>query len=257
MKTIDKISSVLIIVVATFCFFVWPLALLGSQISVAEYHGVIRFLHEWQSFLAGLFAIGAAVLAAKPVWHQLNVSRIQTATAARDALNKSLQEIEERKKTSEEAWQGMVSDFMRVLLPHDYTQEPNIHPEWAWQADNSVFRVKEILCAHQGRRIDSVIVEGARNELIENIEQLSNCLNTINSETALDVGLYDEENISEEDISRIIAESGAAKRQLLNRIRAVRDSGTKMNSAFNEEIGDLLLRVRQMDNIVINASLIS
>lgn len=257
MKIIDKISIAIILIVAMFCFYVWPIALLGSQVSVDEYHGAIKFLYEWQSFLAGLLAIVAAILAAKPVWGQLKVLRVQTAAAARDTLNKNLQEIEERRKASEEAWQGMVSDFMRVLLPHDYAQEPNIHPEWAWQADSFVFRVKGILSAHQGRRIDSAAVEEARKKLIDSIEKLSDCLNTINSETALDVGLYDDEGISEEDVASIIAESGVAKKELLSRIQAVRESGSNMNHAFNEEIKALLIQIRQMDDIVINATLIN
>lgn len=256
-KMIDIISNILIFSVAIFCFFVWPVISLGSQIPHTSYPKIVVFLKEWQDLLAGMLAIAAAFWATRPVWHQLNVSKIQAAAEARTVLKKNLAEIEERKSYSEKILESITTDFMRVICPYDYDQEPDINPNWAWDAAHTLGIAERKFQILQSSRIDSAVVERARGALICDIDLLSDCLNTINVATGADHGLYDDEGITDEDRVRINAESDLAERQLVNRIRSVGASGRELDRAFNEEIKSLLSRIRQMDDIVINASLIS
>src|SRR3569833_3469868 len=77
--------------------------------------GVYAFLKDWQTLIAGGFAIVAAVIAAHPEKKKLTRMNIQSSIMAREVLVQRLSACETRQTKSNELLNGITSEFVRDI----------------------------------------------------------------------------------------------------------------------------------------------
>ena len=99
--------------------------------------GVYGFLRDWQTLIAGTFAIFAAIIAAHPVRKQLSRMNIQSSIMARQVLVERLLALEKRQAISRASLDSITSKFSRDIYCEDQWSEdpePTINSHWAFDA---------------------------------------------------------------------------------------------------------------------------
>jgi len=57
--------------------------------------GIGQFIYDYQTLIAGIGAIGAAIIAVRPVYHQLDLMRTQSNAVLKDMLVQRQAELEQ------------------------------------------------------------------------------------------------------------------------------------------------------------------
>jgi hypothetical protein len=215
----------------------------------ADYTGAWKLLYDWQTLATGLLALLAASIAAWPVWRQIRNQQLQSAVMAREVLLMRIAAIEARRDTTRKKLDGVTSDFMRRIYPHEWVAEPDISPEWASEAEQIVNEVLAALTANQETSFDGELIDTKRRVVIGQAKELSACLSEIHAPHSHD--LDDPElNLSTEQIAAVQAAATGAEGNLEQRISAVGKSSRELDAAFEVSLERIRARIRQIDVLV-------
>jgi hypothetical protein len=217
--------------------------------------GLGQFIKEFQSLLAGLMALLAAVIALRPVYKQLHVNQVQTAIAARELLFGRTRTIDRRRKTSSEEVRKITADFTARLYQGDQEGGPDIDPHWAHEADQIVGQVIEEFVRQQTGMGDREAIEEKRAFVIQTATALQRCLTDIHQIHSFDFD--DHENGWSEEATqknRAVAEAASteAEKHMDARISAVARSGKELDDAYVAELNEIRVRVLQINKLVLS-----
>ena len=213
------------------------------------------FIKAFQSLLAGLMALIAAVIALRPVYKQLHVNQVQTAIAAREVLVGRTKMIDYRRKVAASAIRKITSDFLAVLYQGDPDAEPDIDINWAFEADQIVGQVIEEFQLQQTGMGDREAIDEKRSHLIQAATELRNCLTDIHQFHSYDFDDPDNGWSPEETKAKLAAAEAASKeaeKHLDAKISAVAQSGKDLDDAYVAELDKIRIRVRQINKLVLN-----
>jgi hypothetical protein len=214
-----------------------------------------QFIKEFQSLLAGLMALLAAVIALRPVYKQLHVNQVQTAIAARELLFGRARTIEHRRKVAAEAIRKITSDFMARLYQGNPGGEPDVGPHWAHEADQIVGQVIEEFQLQQSGMGDREAIDEMRILLIQAATKLKSCLTDIHQIHSYDFDDPDNGWTPErtrEEVAAAEAASKEAEKHLDAKIGAVTKSGKDLDAAYVAELDEIRVRVRQISKLVLS-----
>ena len=214
-----------------------------------------QFVKDFQTLLAGLMALIAAVVALRPVYKQLHVNQVQTAIAAREVLFGRTRTIDHRRKVSAAAIRKITSDFMSRLYRGDQDGEPDIDINWAFEADQIVGQVIEEFRLQQSSMGDREAIDEKRTQLIQVATELRNCLTDIHQFYSYDFDGHENgwtEKETEEKRAAAEVASKEAEKHLDAKIRAVAKSGKGLDDAYVAELDEIRIRVRQINKLVLN-----
>jgi hypothetical protein len=206
-----------------------------------EYTGILKWLYNWQTLIAGLLALGAAWLAARPVWRQLTLS-------ARETLVMRVSAMESKQDTTRRLMASITAEFMSHLGPpygDDRGLDP--HPEWASEAENRVDSVVETLTTHQETSLDGELVDSKRKDIIQECGALSRCLSKIHAPYSIDFGGFE---APPEGERQAFEERGhLAARELESHTSAVARRANELDGAFLATLKQLRKRIQGIDNL--------
>lgn len=214
-----------------------------------------QFVKDFQTLLAGLMALIAAVVALRPVYKQLHVNQVQTAIAAREVLFGRTRTIDHRRKVSAAAIRKITSDFMSRLYRGDQDGEPDIDINWAFEADQIVGQVIEEFRLQQSSMGDREAIDERRTILIQAATELRNCLTDIHQAVTYDFD--DPENgwsqeQAREKLAAAEAASKEAEKHLDTKISEVTKCGKDLDGAYVAELDEIRIRVRQINKLVLS-----
>jgi hypothetical protein len=213
------------------------------------------FIKAFKSLLAGLMALVAAVIALRPVYKQLHVNQVQTAIATREVLFGRTRTVEHRRKVIANAIRKITSDFLARLYQGDPNGEPDIDINWAFEADQVVGQVIEEFQLQQTGMGDREAIDEKRGDLIQSAMELRHCLTDIHQYHSYnfddpDNGWSPEE--TKKQLARAEVASKEAEKRLDAKIHAVTKSGKDLDDAYVAELGEIRIRVRQINKLILN-----
>lgn len=214
-----------------------------------------QFIKDYQSLLAGLMTLIAAIIALRPVYKQLHANRIQTAIASRDLLFGRTRTIINRRKLSGDTLQSITDDFTARLYQGDPEGEPDIDINWAFEADQIVGQAIQTFEQQQNGMGDRVEIDDKRDLVVQAAAALRRCLTDIHQFHTYDFDDPDNEWSAEETTrKRAAAEaaSKAAEKLLDAKIAAVAKSGRDLDVAYAAELEEIRIRVRQINKLVLS-----
>lgn len=214
-----------------------------------------QFIKDFQTLLAGLMALIAAVIALRPVYKQLHVNQVQTAIAAREVLFGRTRTIDHRRKVSAAAIRNITSDFIERLYQGDTDGEPDIDINWAFEADQIVGQVIEEFRLQQSSMGDREAIDEKRGLLIQAATELKNCLTDIHQFHSYNFADPDNGWTQEETKEKLAAAEAASKeaeKHLVANISTVTKSGKDLDGAYVAELDEIRIRVRQINKLVLN-----
>lgn len=215
-----------------------------------DYTGALKLLYDWQTLVTGLLALLAAFIAARPAWRQIRSLQIQSAVMARDTLIMRVAALESQRDTTRTRITSITSDFVRRIYPYEWETEPDINPEWASEAEQTVNQVVTALTALQETSLDGELIDTTRRATIQQAKELSTCLSEIYVPYS---GVLDDSelNLTKEQIAAAEAAATGAEGNLEQRISAVKKGGDALDAAFQAGLERLRDRIRQIDALIV------
>lgn len=219
---------------------------------------VCMFVYNYQSLVAGVLAVGAAILALLPVYGQLELTRLQSAIMTREVLVKRLKETEGRRARAKSDLEKITVEFDRDIYQGNPEGDPNIGYEWAFNAEQIVEDVVRKFRRHQASRVDPKSVNIALGSVIAAAEALAICLDRIHTPARQpwddpELGLSAEEMKAAEVAAD--AEAKIAEKELPTKLSGLSKIASKVENAYIAVVERLRTRIRDLDDFILSEDL--
>lgn len=168
--------------------------------------------------------------------------------AARETFIMRVAAMELRRDKTREIMQRITTEFMARLhpIPYDDGGEPDIHPEWAFTAEQVVGRVIDTLTLHQEASFDGQLIDTKRKAAVEHCKALSESLSKIHRPHSSEQSGPDW-NLTDAEWEAVRAEGKLAEKNLEDRISIVTKSRDDLDAAFETGLEQLRNRIRRID----------
>ncbi len=216
---------------------------------------MMQFIKDFQSLLAGLMTLVAAIIALRPVYKQLHANQIQTAIASRDLLFGRTRTIINRRRLAGDTLRSITDDFTARLYQGDPEGEPDIDITWAFEADQIVGQAIQTFAQQQNGMGDREEIDDKRDLVVQAAVALQQCLTAIHQFHTYDFDDPDNNWSAEEtEQKRASAEaaSKAAEKVLDSGITEVAKRGQDLDAAYAAELNEIRIRVRQINKRVLS-----
>lgn len=221
-----------------------------EQIKDAPFGCVEWWFSRYQTLVAMFGAIFVAWLSVQPVLKQLRLSSVQTAVA--------LQQVHADRERQLENWikpELAALDKLSEDLARGYYERQDDHgalPHWVWDMYQTVDDTRDRLIQRQHKHFGTTEVTAARQNLIDVLKRLSNCMSDYNGSVYADDPEYD---LSDDDKVKIDEAEQEARKELPDRIDEASVAIQKLADAAAADIQEIRKKRRFYDQILVNADL--
>lgn len=205
-----------------------------------------EFIRDYQTLIAGLLAILAAFITARPVWRQLRSMSIQTNTVYREFLDDRLRALQARHRWLDERLGSFATDVgQRMHEMREVEGRLNIH--WVFERDQITWSLITELEADRAERHDPDAIAATLDEVLGALRELQETLNDIhwpehNEQSDEDYSFSDEE------WAAILQRSQDADAQLDAVIGNFERSKAKFDEAMRAELKIMRDRLKELDD---------
>jgi hypothetical protein len=229
-------------------------AIVGPVFDESKSKGLYDFIKDWQTLIAGAFALIAALIAAYPVRKQLLKMNLQSAIMSRNVLSQRLSDIEIRKRETKELLESITTMFFRDIYFGDPEGPPEFNSHWAFEAQRTVgFAISKLVLTQESKK-DPQNIDSVRELVLRSSRSLEECLDAIHRPDSMNMDDPDYD-LSDNQIAEIQANSEIERVALPEKISKVSEDSKKLDTEFEIEIGRLRKRIRQIDDLVITDEL--
>jgi hypothetical protein len=221
-----------------------------AQIKDAPFGCLEWWLSRYQTLVAMFGAIFVAWLGVQPVLKQLKLSSLQTAVALQQAHAEREKRLESWLKPELAALEKLSEDLAR-----GYDERKDDHavlPHWVWDMNQTVESTRDRLIQRQDRNLGPAEITAARQNLIDILEQLNNCMSDYNGSVYADDPEY---GLSDEDKAKIDEAEQKARNDLPVRITDVTVAINKFGEAVATGLRELRIRRLFYDQMLASTDL--
>ncbi|MDB5418462.1 MAG: hypothetical protein JWP50_1881 [Phenylobacterium sp.] len=211
--------------------------------------GAGQFVHNYQTLIAGLVAIAAAYITARPVWHQLERMSVQTNTMFRDFL---LDRLQAQNRFRGWLWKRL-EPFRNDVSQRMYEMredEGRLNVHWVFDRAQVTRDLVSTLEQFRSERRDTQQISAALDEVIASLTALEKALHTIHRPASTDQSgedyAYSDEKWAE--IGREAEAADGALDGLVGQFKAAMD---RLDKAIQRELGHLRDRLRKTDDALL------
>jgi len=213
----------------------------------------VAFVRDFQTLIAGLIAIMAALITARPVWRQLDRMSVQTGTMYRDFLADRLKALQGRRKwlfDKIEPFEQEVSQRMYEM--REIENRLNIH--WVFdRAQTTAILIRELETYRATNRDSSEMAEAVAS-LVQRLKALEENLDTIHRPDSTDQSGEDW-SYTDEQWTEIRAKAEAADAALDGIVNEFEAASKQLRNVVDGEIGRLRDRVKVTDDALMHEKL--
>lgn len=209
--------------------------------------GLGQFIYDYQTLIAGGLALGAAYLAARPVWRQLGLTQTQSNGVLRDMLLQRQAEVQQARAALTEKVGKKLNDLDHLLAWHDEGERISEHDAFGFDQILSQ-SVSWLRLGYHWR--DAAQVEAARTTLTDKIDALLGVLNDIHAPAHTQQ--HDEDHdISNEDWAEFLARGETAKGEVSQSVADARAAFNKVLEDMEAEAAVLKKRLTTLNEALI------
>ncbi|WP_072395483.1 hypothetical protein [Hyphomicrobium sp. CS1GBMeth3] len=210
------------------------------------------WLKDWQTLATGGIAIFAAFITVQPARRQLKLMAVQSSIMARDSLAARLRETKTRGATLVLEVNKLLDDWRRAAPFGDHL-ERKIEPEWAFDAEKAVTRVRDLIRSDRLAKNDPAHLDESKVALQKCLSALSKCLRDIHFPDSADLA-DPARGHSDQERSELQAELDSAAEIALNllgtRYSDVDNARIALRQAYAARVADLRRRLRAIDDLI-------
>lgn len=214
--------------------------------------GIGQFIYNYQTLITGVLAVGAAYMASRPVYRQVELMQIQSNGVRRELLLQRQLEIEQACVAVKEKVGKALSDLSREF--DCYAEEDLEFRLKACQARNhdlSISRAAswlEMRCKWR----DNVEAETRKASLIEALEKLTGFLKDFHYPA--DQEQHDEHNsISDSNWTDFLAKSEAAKTEIEPALIGAKTMLKNFQDSLVQELNNVITQLKKLERSLISA----
>lgn len=210
------------------------------------------FVHDYQTLIAGVIAILAAFITARPVWRQLRSMSIQTSTVYREFLAERVRSLMARRKWLADKLDPFVMEVgRRIYEMRELEGRLNIH--WIFERDQIAWSLINELEADRAERRDPATIAVTLDDVMLRLRELQDTLSDIhwpehNDQTGEDYAFSDEE------WAAILQKSRDADARLDTVISDFEIAKKKLDEAVEAELRGLRDRLKEIDDRLLEAA---
>ncbi|MGY4428962.1 hypothetical protein ACVWWO_001439 [Bradyrhizobium sp. F1.13.1] len=219
-----------------------------QQIKDAPFGCLEWWFSRYQTLIAMFGAIFVAWLSVQPVLKQLKLSSVQTAVALQQVHADREKRLENWLKPEQAALEKLSEDLARGY--HDREDDHAVLPHWVWDMNQTVDNARDRLIQRQNRNFGPAKIAAARQNLIDILKQLNNCMSDYNGSVYADDPEY---GLSDEDRARIDEAELKAREDLPARIADVSVAIKSFGDAVAADLQELRMRRRLYDQMLMSA----
>lgn len=211
--------------------------------------GFGQWLYDWQTLIGGAVALGAAVLALRPVYGQLALMREQNSAMLRSTISEMIARLDR----DHAALNEVVKPISALSNEMAHIEERNLdlaEPQWIDQQSGSISRMLREMRASFALTRDFDAIESAKQELVAKVTSLSECF--------IDIFQPNWEYLRPEDVdwteqqsAKIRADARLAESELDQTFRAVGPAIRALADAYIEQRTALVRRLREIDDMLL------
>ncbi len=220
----------------------WTLAVRGGG-------AVTAFIKDYQTLIAGLIAIAAAYLTARPVWRQLDRMSVQTNTMFRAFLSDRIESLKGRRRWLAKHLDPYRSQVtQRLYEMRELEERLNVH--WIFERAQITDSLVETLETYRSERRDAPAITAATDEIVESLTALAKDLHAIHRPASTD---QSGEDYAYSDAEWAVIEQAAVTAdKALDALVARFVAGVAaLDEAFRAELDDLRDRMSQTDKALL------
>lgn len=203
-----------------------------------------QIIYDYQTLIGSGVAIGAALLAAWPVWRQLRQNRIQTAAITRDFLQDRINATDSQRKWCGDHLRPFLDEMNRKLFELDAGDK--VHPEWAFHNAQKAWQLLNGLRTYRDSQSDSPTLDDGLGGVIAAMETLEKKLDAIHRPHSMDRD-DPEQSMTDEDWSQLESDAEESERSLPEAVSMTEDVLKRLDDALARELTKFRTRVRQTD----------
>lgn len=209
-------------------------------------------IERWQTLIAGLLALLAAMLALRPVWRQLSLTAVQTNTALREFLQDRLRTFEQHRDGLITPLKAYIDPISRRMYEIGEFEGGQVQAEWAFGTQQGAYEPIRLLQQYRSRGADTPGIEATVGVLVEKLEALATTFDTIHTPHSRDqVG--DDYAHSDDEWAAIRAEAKEAEAELPAAVRACTLVLDRLIEAFDAEASRIRTQIRTTEKALLNA----
>jgi hypothetical protein len=204
---------------------------------------VAKDVYDFQTLIAGVAAIFAAFIAARPVYKQLDRMGTQTEIMSRDILSGRLSLLEGRKAELKKATTNFLQNYFFPGISNDDPANFDIDSHLAFDAQHVIESIHRQLNDAQQRREDGELVQEKRKQLASSAEKLADYLDDIHSPDSRG----NDEEISAAQREEMEVTAVVAKLEIAGHFIEFQSAADDVQNAFDQEIARVRTLIRQID----------
>ncbi|MCS3479372.1 hypothetical protein M2212_006218 [Bradyrhizobium elkanii] len=221
-----------------------------EQIKDAPFGCLEWWFSRYQTLIAMFGAIFVAWLSVQPVLKQLKLSSLQTAVALQQVHADREKRLESWLKPELAALDKLSEDLARGY--HEREDDHAVLPHWVWDMYQTVDSTRDRLIQRQNRNLGGSEITAARQNLIDILGRISNCMSDYNGSVYADDPEYD---LSDEDKAKIDEAELKARKDLPDRIDEVSVAINKFGEAVATDLRELRMKRRFYDQMLASTDL--
>lgn len=209
-------------------------------------------IERWQTLIAGLLALLAALLALLPVWRQLSLTTVQTNAALREFLKDRLRTVEQHRDGLITPLKAYIDPTSRRVYEIEEFEGGQVQADWAFGAQQGAYKPISLLQQYNLRGADTPKIKATVGALIEKLEALATTLDTIHTPHSRDQ-IGDDYAHSDDEWAAIKAEAKQAEAELPAAVRDCTLVLDRLVDAFDAEASRIRTQIRTTDMALLNA----
>jgi len=207
---------------------------------------MFAFVRDFQTLLAGIIAIVAALITARPVWRQLDRMSVQTNTMYREFLADRLKALEGRRKWLFEQIAPYRQEVgQRMYEMREFENGLNIH--WVFERSQITGLLVSKLEAYRDANRDSAEMAGAVDDMIGQLKVLEDNMDDIHRPHSTEQSGEDW-SYTDEEWAEVGRKGEAADAALDGLVADFEVAAKRLREVVDHEIDRLRDRVKATDD---------
>jgi hypothetical protein len=216
--------------------------------------GLVAFIKDYQTLIAGVLALVAALVTVWPVWLQLSRLSIQSSAIFHEFLLQRLGEILERERRVRRLIKGFEGGITGYLYERLELGTGDVDAEWAFNQEQVAARLDHDLRAYTETHRDAPEIEAALEDLLGALTALEDCLQAIHRpQSVTAVGEFDKP-LSPKQKAVLKDEAEAAKARILELASKFSGAARNVVAAFHLDINSTRQRARRIEADLLKSS---
>lgn len=211
--------------------------------AVASVASALRsFIFDYQSLIAGLLALAAAVIAARPVWRQLDRMSVETNSLVREFLSDRIRITERRHKWFSERLGSFANEVLMRICEIEERQDGIVNVHWAFEQDQIASKLLSDVQLYQKKRRDPLAIESCLEVVSVKLSALQDAFDKIHRTASMDQ-IGEDYAISDEEWAAMVVAGQEAEKTLFNLAGELSDAVKQLDGAFEQELTSLRNRL--------------